>query len=66
MADAEVGELVDAEVGAVAGAAAEAGDADGSVTVVVAVAGDVAAVPLADAVLEVDSMLATSTPQRAR
>jgi hypothetical protein len=62
VADAEVGVVAGAEVGVVAGAEAEADDANGSVTVVVAVAGDVAAAPLADAVLEVDSMLATSTP----
>jgi hypothetical protein len=62
VADAEVGEVAGADVGEVAGAVAEADDADGSVAAVVADAGDVAAAPLADAVLEFDSMLATSTP----
>jgi hypothetical protein len=59
---AEAGAEVGAEAGAEVGAVAEADDADGSVAAVVADAGDVAAAPLADAVLEVDSMLATSTP----
>ena len=65
-ADAVPGGVAGAEVGADAGtevgAVAEADDANGNVTVVVADAGDVAPAPLADAVLEVATMLAISTP----